>query len=102
MYTHNTHAIIADMMSRSGLNRLCATAVLPPACRDGFIDFGYAVAYQLLDPATGAPTEAGRALGTALAAAEASGSGLGLPVLLASSPSAVVRDFSTGEEGWGR
>lgn len=63
------------------------------------VSFDYAAAYCIADPDTKQPTPAGRALAAALAAAEVGEApGLVLPVLLASSKTAVIPDFSRGEQ----
>lgn len=68
------------------------------SCRPGLMSFSYAVAYTVADPLTKLPTAAGQVLGAALAAADAGQAPkLVLPVLLASSQTAVVADFSQGE-----
>lgn len=66
-------------------------------CRHGPLTFSYAVAYSIADPVSKTPTAAGIALADALAASE---KGLVphmvVPVLLASSQTPVVTDFSQG------
>lgn len=66
-------------------------------CRPGVLMFNYAVAYSIADPVTKIPTPAGVALARALATAEGrQTSQMVLPLLLASSHQATVRDFSKG------
>jgi hypothetical protein len=61
------------------------------------MSFNYAVAYSVADPLTKLPTAAGQVLGAALAAADAGQApNVVLPLLLASSQTAVVADFSQG------
>eukprot|EP00878_Enallax_costatus_P040040 GHUV01046014.1.p1 GENE.GHUV01046014.1~~GHUV01046014.1.p1 ORF type:complete len:360 (+),score=128.73 GHUV01046014.1:301-1380(+) len=91
------HLLLAHMFCEdftSAAQQCTGTVLKGP----GHLRFSYAVAYSVADPISKTPTAAGIALAEALAAAEnGEAPHMVLPVLLASSQTPVVADFSQGQ-----